>query len=147
MGPDYYSVLGVKEDATGEEIKRGYRKIAKRYHPDSNPGDLEAEKKFKEAAQAYAVLGDEEKRREYDKEQAAAKGTGRNEKEPAGGKSGTRKPADFDFNNMSSNFEQFFGFKPKSSQVDGEKINPNKKTEANPIDMTEMFERYMGIKK
>lgn len=84
MGPDYYSVLGVKEDATGEEIKRVYRKIAKKYHPDTNPGDLEAEKKFKEAAQAYAVLGDEEKRREYDKEQAAAKGAGRNEKSRQG---------------------------------------------------------------
>lgn len=147
MEADYYSVLGVKEDAAGEEIKRVYRKIAKKYHPDSNPGNLEAEKKFKEAAQAYAVLGDEERRRAYDQEQAAAKGAGRNEKKPTGGKSGTQKPADFDFNNMSSSFEQFFGFEPKSSWVDGEKMNPNKKIKANPIDMTEMFEKYMGIKK
>lgn len=61
MEPDYYSILGIREDAAEEEIKKIYRKIAKKYHPDANPGDREAERKFKEAAEAYAVLGDTEK--------------------------------------------------------------------------------------
>ncbi len=63
---DYYEVLGVSREATIEEIKKAYRKIALKYHPDRNPGDKEAEEKFKEAAEAYSVLGDPEKRRRYD---------------------------------------------------------------------------------
>ena len=63
---DYYEVLGVAKDATDEDLKRAYRKLAKKYHPDMNPGDKEAEAKFKEASEAYAVLSDAEKRRQYD---------------------------------------------------------------------------------
>ena len=63
---DYYEVLGVGRDADAKAIKRAYRKLAKKYHPDMNPGDAEAEKKFKEASEAYAVLSDPEKRRQYD---------------------------------------------------------------------------------
>lgn len=66
MKRDYYEVLGVSRDATQEEIKRAYRKLAFQYHPDRNPGDKEAEEKFKEAAEAYEVLRDPEKRRIYD---------------------------------------------------------------------------------
>jgi len=63
---DYYSVLGVKKSASQDEIKKAYRKLALKYHPDRNPDNKEAEENFKEAAQAYEVLSDEKKRRKYD---------------------------------------------------------------------------------
>src|SRR3954465_10319242 len=64
---DYYEVLGVTKTATDVEIKRAYRRMAVQYHPDKNPDDPEAEEKFKEAAEAYGVLSDEEKRARYDR--------------------------------------------------------------------------------
>ena len=63
---DYYEVLGVSKDVDEATLKKAYRKVAKKYHPDMNPGDAEAEKKFKEASEAYAILSDPEKRRQYD---------------------------------------------------------------------------------
>jgi molecular chaperone DnaJ len=63
---DYYQILGVKKDASEEEIKKAYRKLALKYHPDKNPNNPEAERKFKEAAEAYEVLSNEEKRKLYD---------------------------------------------------------------------------------
>lgn len=85
---DYYEVLGVSRDADDAAIKKAYRQLAKKYHPDTNPGDKEAEAKFKEASEAYAVLSDPEKRRQYDQFGHAAFDGG------AGGAGG------FDFNNM-----------------------------------------------
>ena len=63
---DYYEVLGVEKNASEDEIKKAYRKIAIKYHPDRNPGSKEAEEKFKEAAEAYSVLSDKQKRQQYD---------------------------------------------------------------------------------
>ncbi|MCI5834174.1 MAG: molecular chaperone DnaJ [Prevotella sp.] len=63
---DYYEVLGLQKGATKDEIKKAYRKLALKYHPDRNPGDKEAEEKFKEAAEAYDVLSDDKKRQQYD---------------------------------------------------------------------------------
>ncbi|MAT38557.1 MAG: molecular chaperone DnaJ [Ectothiorhodospiraceae bacterium] len=66
MKRDYYEVLGVQRNSSGDEIKKAYRKLALQYHPDRNPGDSEAETKFKEAAEAYEVLSNADKRRRYD---------------------------------------------------------------------------------
>ena len=85
---DYYEVLGVDRNADDDTIKKAYRKLAKKYHPDANPGDAEAEKKFKEASEAYAVLSDSQKRRQYDQFGHAAFENG------GGGAGG------FDFSNM-----------------------------------------------
>ena len=63
---DYYEVLGVSKNATPEELKKAYRKLALQYHPDRNPGDKEAEEKFKEAAEAYDVLSNPDKKARYD---------------------------------------------------------------------------------
>ncbi|MCB0586870.1 MAG: J domain-containing protein [Phaeodactylibacter sp.] len=64
---DYYKVLGISQDADTEAVKKAYRKMARKYHPDVNPGNKEAEKKFKQANEAYQVLSDPEKRKKYDK--------------------------------------------------------------------------------
>lgn len=95
---DYYEVLGVGRDADDAAIKKAYRALAKKYHPDMNPGDKEAEKKFKEASEAYAVLSDPEKRRQYDQFGHAAFEGG------AGGAGGF---GGFDFNG--ADFSDIFG--------------------------------------
>ena len=63
---DYYQVLGVPKNATATEIKKAYRKLAQRFHPDANPGNTDAEERFKEISAAHDVLGDAEKRKQYD---------------------------------------------------------------------------------
>ncbi|NBO56703.1 MAG: molecular chaperone DnaJ, partial [Actinobacteria bacterium] len=63
---DYYAVLGVPQNASAKDITKSYRKLARQYHPDTNPNNAAAEEKFKEISAAYDVLGDDDKRREYD---------------------------------------------------------------------------------
>ena len=95
---DYYEVLGVSRDADEATLKKAYRQVAKKYHPDMNPGDAEAEKKFKEASEAYAILSDPEKSRQYDQFGHAAFEGG------AGGAGGF---GGFDFNG--ADFSDIFG--------------------------------------
>ena len=73
---DFYDILGVSKDATSDTIKKAYRKLALKYHPDKNPGNSEAEKSFKEAAEAYSILSDNQKRSQYDQFGHAGVGMG-----------------------------------------------------------------------
>lgn len=119
---DYYEVLGVSKSASDSELKSAYRKLAKKYHPDMNPGDKEAEAKFKEASEAYSVLSDPDKRRQYDQfGHAAFDGTG-------GGAGG------FDFSGMDMGdifgdlFGDFFGGGSRRRTNDGPMKGSNLRT-------------------
>ena len=119
---DYYDILGIKRDASAETIKKAFRKLAKKYHPDMNPGDKEAEAKFKEAQEAYAVLSDAEKRKQYDQFGHAAFDGG------AGGAGG------FDFSGMDMGdifgdiFGDFFGGGSRRRGNDGPVKGQNLRT-------------------
>jgi len=102
--PDYYKTLGVDKKATPEEIKKAYRKLARQYHPDRNPGDKQAEARFKEISQAHDILGDPDKRKQYDSGSGPfATGAG-----PAGGFGGFGN-FDFDASSMGDILSNLFG--------------------------------------
>ncbi len=154
---DGYKILGTARDADEAQIKAAYRKLAKKYHPDAHPGDKECEARFREITEAYTILSDPAKRKKYDEEFSSQAG----QQKTNGGKSGgmgreTRQGtkassgnegAKVDFENISRNFEQFFGFNPQTKDV----VNPEKlKSRANagnPLDTTNLFEAFMGIKR
>lgn len=97
MGKDYYKSLGIDKNASADEIKSAYRKLAKKYHPDANPGDKNAEAKFKEVSEAYAVLSDPQKRATYDQVGSSAFD---------GSQGSAYNAADFDFSEI---FKSAFG--------------------------------------
>ncbi|MEC9487275.1 MAG: molecular chaperone DnaJ [Prosthecochloris sp.] len=105
MKRDYYEVLGLDRSASKDEIKKAYRKLAMKYHPDKNPGNEEAEEKFKDANEAYEVLSNEDKRRRYDQfGHAGVGGAGAAGGGPFGGGAGPG-----DFNDIFSAFNDIFG--------------------------------------
>src|ERR1700744_3273717 len=92
--PDYYAALGVDKKASAEEIKKAYRKLAREYHPDRNPGDKSAEARFKEISEAHDILGNPEKRKAYD---AGSGPFGFGSHPPGSGGSGPAGFGGFDF--------------------------------------------------
>ena len=132
---DYYAVLRVAQDAAAETIKSQYRKLAKEYHPDLHPGDKEAEAKFKEVNEAYETLSDSDKRAAYDAARAPAPVF---HKPKAAGPSGV-PVGNVDFASVMNQFDKFFGkaVSPK----------PGKTREKNPLDASDLFEKFMGFKK
>ena len=137
-----YQVLGVSQTADEDTIKKAYRKAAKECHPDTHPGDKRAEERFKEIGEAYRILSDKQKREEYNarvaqKEQKSA--AGRNSagtcRNNTGG--GTIDPGDIE-----KEFERFFSMGKQS-----EKKENRTQQKINPMDVTDLFERYMGLKR
>jgi curved DNA-binding protein len=127
---DYYSILGVSKNASSEEIKKAFRKLAVRYHPDKNAGNKEAEDKFKQVNEAYEVLSDEEKRKKYDKfgenwNKIPEGAQGQYQYGPGSGGASYHYEGDpgefFDRNggDFSNIFEQFFGRPGKGSGAGG----------------------------
>ncbi len=104
---DYYEILGVSRGSSQDEIKKAYRKLAMQYHPDRNPGNKEAEAKFKEATEAYEVLKDDQKKAAYDQYGHDAFGQGGGGRGGFGGGQGGFEG--FDFNDIFSNFSDIFG--------------------------------------
>ncbi len=141
---NYYKIIGVAENATEEEIKTAYRKLAKKYHPDAHPGDRECEKNFREINEAYSVLADTEKRKKYDEQLSGTKSAGKSGREQKR-TSSTNSSPEVNFENIYQSFESFFGFHPETKDITNEeKLNPQN---ANPLDTTGLFERFMGIKR
>jgi molecular chaperone DnaJ len=115
---DYYKVLGVPEAATADEIKKAYRKLAKKHHPDANPGNKSSEARFKEITEAHAVLSDAEKRKQYDRlrKYGAFSGLGQRGSGSRSPGPGSRSPGDgaqsfedFDFGGLGDIFSSIFG--------------------------------------
>ena len=114
---DYYEILGVSKDATDEEIKKKYRELAKKYHPDKNKGDKYAEEKFKEINEAYEILSSREKRARYDQLREAQK-RGFDFSSFSGGREGFSYSDSFNFSDLSDIFSGIFSDKKKKSGFD-----------------------------
>ena len=133
---DYYEVLGLDKNASEDDIKKAYRKLAIKYHPDRNPGDKKAEEKFKEAAEAYDVLHDPQKRQQYD--QFGFNG-------PQGGFGGGFGGGGMDMDDIFSMFGDIFGghggFVP-GDYIHAIVVDDSDFTEAaHPLSVRERFER------
>lgn len=140
----YYEVLGIAENASGEEIKKAYRKLARKYHPDVNPGNKDAEEKFKEINEAYNVLSDETKRKTYDEHDNNNSSSNQSKAQTQKGSKTQGGPNKFDFDDVERTFEQFFGFNPKTKEAS---IKREKNEKKNPLDASDMFDKYFGVKR
>lgn len=141
---DYYEVLGVSKTASDDEIKKAYRKLAKKYHPDLNPGDKEAEQKFKEANEAYEVLSDSTKRARYDQFGHAGVDPNYGAGAPGGGFGGGF--GGFDMGDLGDIFEGFFGGGFGSSR----RANPNAPRRGGDLQKSctiSFFEACKGVKR
>jgi len=133
MQRDYYKVMGISSTATEEDIKKTYRKLARQYHPDLNPGDKAAEERFKEIGEAYEVLSDPERRAEYDGRQAA---TG-----AASGSAARKLSSPFTeemYNAMRRQSRDYFDVE---AQIKAKKEKSEKR---NPLDAGDLFASYFG---
>lgn len=136
---DYYKVLEVSEQAGEAQIKQAYRRLAKKYHPDLNPDNPEAEEKFKNIVEAYETLGDADKKKEYDLKR----------KKPEAGRSGgstaSAKTPDKSMADFTKDMEKYFGFSFAGGQSVKQKQDAGKQ-KRNPLDVTDMFEAFMKVK-
>lgn len=139
LAMDYYKVLGVAQEADEEQIKQAYRKLAKKYHPDLHPDDAASEAKFKDIVEAYEILGDAAKRKEYDEKRKRSGEPIRKTKEEYSSAPG------MDMGKFTKDMERYFGFSFQGKQP-GTRDGDAKKSKKNPLDVTEMFEAFMKVK-
>lgn len=143
---DYYKILDISVNATKDEIKKAFRGLAKKYHPDRNGNDKDALKKFQEVNEAYEVLSNEDSRTKYDKQRSNFKGSNKekNEKEHNKAKNDNRKYEDREDNidKLNKHFENFFGFNANTSDINKDKLNKKE----NPIDTSNMFESFFKMR-
>ncbi|MGM0508836.1 MAG: DnaJ domain-containing protein [Fusobacteriota bacterium] len=140
---NFYNILNVTAEATFKEIKKSYRKLAMKYHPDKNPGNQVAEEKFKEISEAYKILGSEKSRTEYDRDlKRGGDGRFRGQKSRGSNSQKNYRDQGFDINDFEDNFKDFFGFDPKTKQ----KINKNEKA-AKPTKDNKMFNQFFNFNK
>ncbi|MBV7275334.1 J domain-containing protein [Clostridium sp. PL3] len=139
---NYYEILGVERQASQDEIKKAFRKLAKQHHPDLNHGTFESEEKFKKINEAYNVLNKENLRKEYDLKLDGGEKNNINQKTHEKRKEAEKNNyKNINIDDIEKSFENFFGFNPKSKE------RTNKVNKKNPIDTTDIFERYFGPKK
>lgn len=145
MEPDYYRCLELSPLAKEEEIKKAYRKLAKRYHPDTASNDLGREKKFQEIQAAYAVLSDPKKRNEYDVRIAKESAASTQKKKT----SSQKDVVSSDFSSLHASFESFFsdfGVKQPEKENAKDQTKNKKSAKENPLDTTALFESFFGKK-
>ncbi len=140
----HYTTLGLQQDATQEQIKLAYRKLSKKHHPDISGGNKASEKIFLEIQEAYKVLKDPASREAYD---ARLNGTDTNwqhtqkDENPSNRQQSADNRPDFNIHNIEKNFEHFFGFNPKTKEASS---TLQKKSTKNPLDTTDLFERFFN---
>jgi DnaJ-class molecular chaperone len=138
---NYYEILGVKQNDNSAKIKKAYKKLALKYHPDRNSGDKSAEEKFKKITKAYEVLKDEQSRRKYD--QKLANQPKQNNKRENRQQTKQRRPNGFsqgDFQDFEKEFANFFGFNPKTK----EKIKKDESSK-DRFNTDDLFKQYFGV--
>ena len=139
---DYYKILEISINATKDDIKKAFRGLAKKYHPDRNVSDTSALKKFQEVNEAYEVLSNEDSRKEYDKKLSGFKQGNGKETNSKNSKTNNEKTKYQDksesIENLNKYFESFFGFDGNSNKVNEDKLKKQK----NPIDTSRMFDSF-----
>lgn len=137
---NYYNILGLSDGASEDEIKKAYRKLAKKYHPDLNPGDKKAAAMFLKVKEAYEALTDPNFKGSSHSSTTKEK---KNQQKANTSPPPTGQP--FDFAGVNKSFENFFGFNAETGQVVNEdKLNKNQKK--NPLDTSDFFSAFMGFK-
>lgn len=147
---DYYRILGIPKEADEEQIKQAYRRKAKQYHPDRNPGDPDAEARFKEVVEAYETLGDAGRRRAYDRKQEAEAGAPTGKARTKSRRGTPVQPVDLE--GLARSMERYFTSPDRTGSVPQGDGQARKKKDAgsnrkkDPLNVTDMFEAYMGWK-
>lgn len=136
---DPYKVLGVPETADDTEIKKAYRRLAKKYHPDTNADNKEAEQKFKEITDAYEILGSEESRKKY--HDSIMHDGGRNSEKSNQKHTKNKQNEHVDARNFEEQFSRFFGFNPKTK----EKNKDIKPEDGNTMDTSRLFNSFFKL--